>query len=129
MLASQIRYFHGACCVEYRGECPLRFRLKMGGSVFSGAIPYPYPCAGLFPGRTGLDRSLVECTFLQVGSRLNLVPNADLSVGTPVPPRLNGPSHRWFDTILGGWPGASNGGLRGLAGWIGVCVWGHRSVV
>ena len=101
----------------------------MGGSVFSGAIPYPYPCVGLSPGRTGLDRSLVECMFLQVGSRLNLVPNADLSVGIPVPPWPNGPSHRWFDMILGGWPGASNGGLRGLAGLIGIGWWDRRLAV
>ena len=106
----------------YHGECPLQFRLMMGGLVSSGANPYP--CVGLFPGR-----SLVGCIFLRVGSRLNLVPNVDLSVGIPVPPRPNGPSHRWFDMILGGWPGASNGGLRGLAGWIGTCWWGHRLVV
>ena len=117
------------CCAERRGECPLQFRLTMGGLVFSGTIPYPDLCVGLSPGRVGLGRSLVECMFLHVGPRLNLVPSVDSTVGIPVPPRPNGPSHRWFGMILGERPGASNGGLRGLDGRIGICWWGHRLVV
>ena len=84
----------------YHGECPLQFRLMMGGLVSSGANPYP--CVGLFPRRMGPGRSLAECMFLQVGSRLCPVSNVDLSVSNPVSPRLNGLSHRWFNKILGG---------------------------
>ena len=61
------------------GEHPLRSRRMTGGLVFLNADPCPY--GGLLLCRMDLDRSLVGYRCLQVGPRMDLVPNVGLSAG------------------------------------------------